>query len=399
MRVDHISFSKSGGAGIVASLLQESQDQAGLDSRLLTSIDTDLFQEPFKSPLLTLGAALDSYVVSSRVRPTLFSMFRSSSSTGLSGVREDSIIHLHWVEGVVGHEKLRTLLEQGRKVVWTLHDMAPFTGGCHHAFECAGFKDNCRNCPQVRSMFRSKVRLNLEHKILHKKYENLRIVAPTNWLAQRAESSTILRDQEISVITNPISQMFFQNFSREQSRKKLRLDPTSMVGVLVANNLTDPNKRVQNVVEIFKRVSESTSGKSLKLILIGGQGAQFQTSSSTLITWLGTLEPLELAEAASAADFLVSYSDAESAGMTIRECGALGVPVISSVAGGSEEIYSQGISGYSVDSESSLETLLEASVSGSIDLAPLGENARRDALVSHPRNVMEKYQRLYESFE
>jgi glycosyltransferase involved in cell wall biosynthesis len=241
--------------------------------------------------------------------------------------------------------------------------------------------------------------LNLEHKILHKKYENLRIVAPTNWLAQRAESSTILRDQEISVITNPISQMFFQNFSREQSRKKLRLDPTSMVGVLVANNLTDPNKRVQNVVEIFKRVSESTSGKSLKLILIGGQGAQFQTSSSTLITWLGTLEPLELAEAASAADFLVSYSDAESAGMTIRECGALGVPVISSVAGGSEEIYSQGISGYSVDSESSLETLLEASVSGSIDLAPLGENARRDALVSHPRNVMEKYQRLYESFE
>lgn len=399
MRVDHISFSKSGGAGIVASLLQASQDRAGLDSHLVTSIDTDLFQEPLKVPLATLGAALDSYVVSSRVKPTLFSMFRSSSSRSVPSVREDSIIHLHWVEGVVGHENLTAWLDQGRKVVWTLHDMAPFTGGCHHAFECDGFKDNCRNCPQVRSIFRSKVRLNLESKVLPKKHDNLRIVAPTSWLAQRAQSSAMLRSQEVSVIPNPISENFFANFSREESRRRLELDPASMVGVLIANNLMDPNKRVQKVVEIFERISNQSSGRNLKLILIGEQGGRFQKLSSSAVTWLGAMGPAELAEAASAADFLVSFSNAESAGMTIRECGALGLPVISSGAGGSEEMYQQDKSGYSVDSESSLETLLEAVVSGTTDLAPLSENARRAALVSHPRSVMEKYQRLYESFE
>jgi glycosyltransferase involved in cell wall biosynthesis len=399
MRVDHITFSKSGGAGIVASLLQKSQAQAGLDSRLLTSIDTDLFQEPLKVPLVTLGAALDSYVVNARVKPTLFSLFRSSSSKRVPGVREDSIIHLHWVEGVVGHDRLKAWLDQGRKVVWTLHDMAPFTGGCHHAFECDGFSENCRNCPQVRSLFRSKVSLNLESKILYKKYKNLKVVAPTSWLAQRAKSSAMLKNQDVSVISNPISEKYFEDYSREESRRKLNLDPKSMVGILVASNLMDPNKRVSLVTEIFKRVSSQNSRRSLKLLLVGGQGSQLRDSSSSAVTWLGSLGTAELAEAASAADFLVSFSEAESAGMTIRECAALGVPVLSSGAGGAEELYEHGVSGYLVDSESSLEALLAAALSGTLDLASFSENARRASLVSHPRSVMEKYQRLYQSFE
>jgi glycosyltransferase involved in cell wall biosynthesis len=317
----------------------------------------------------------------------------------VSGVREDSIIHLHWVEGVVGHDRLKAWLDQGRKVVWTLHDMAPFTGGCHHAFECDGFSENCKNCPQVRSLFRSKVSLNLESKILYKQYKNLKVVAPTSWLAQRAKSSAMLKSQDVSVISNPISEKYFEDYNREESRKKLKLDPKSLVGILVASNLMDPNKRVSLVTEIFRRVSSQNSRRSLKLLLVGEQGTLFRDSSSSAVTWLGSLGPAELAEAASAADFLVSFSEAESAGMTIRECGALGVPVFSSGAGGAEEMYRQDFSGYLVDSVSSLEELLEAALSGTLELASFSENARRASLVSHPRRVMEEYQGLYQSFE
>jgi hypothetical protein len=32
------------------------------------------------------------------------------------------------------------------KVIYTMMDMAPITGGCHYSHSCDGFKFNCQNC-------------------------------------------------------------------------------------------------------------------------------------------------------------------------------------------------------------------------------------------------------------
>lgn len=397
MRVDHLSFSRSGGAGVVASQLQRGQAKSGVDSQLFTLLDTDLFHEPFSVPRLTARAALDAYLVNSGEKPTLISLFRSAGSMDTGAVRDDSIIHLHWVEGLVGYSQLKTWLDQGRRVVWTLHDMAPFTGACHHAFECDGYQHSCQNCPQVKSLFRPKVKLNLASKILYQKYKNLKLVAPTNWLAQKARASVALRDQEISVIPNPISEVFFESYDRDKSRLKLGFSANSVVGILVANNLMDPNKRVAQVVEVFNRVSR-TSRRQLQLVLAGNKGSKFQASSPAVVSWLGALRPAELAKAASAADFVVSFSQAESAGLTMRECGALRLPSFASAAGGAGEMFTPEQSGFEVNSERSLEVLLTRALSGEVDLNLAGSIARQEAMASHPDKVLLDYQKLYSSF-
>ena len=155
MQIDHITFSKTGGAGIVAETIAKAQRALGHDVNVQTLVDSDLRSEPLKKPVLTLAAALDEWVLSSHREKTLFSPLRGTlESLDASKIRPDSIVHLHWMPGVMNHQSVKTLLDSGRKVVWTLHDMNPFTGGCHHSHACQQFTQDCSVCPQSKSPFR-----------------------------------------------------------------------------------------------------------------------------------------------------------------------------------------------------------------------------------------------------
>ncbi len=44
------------------------------------------------------------------------------------------IVHLHWI--ALGFIKIETLAKISKPMIWTLHDMWAFTGGCHYDEEC-----------------------------------------------------------------------------------------------------------------------------------------------------------------------------------------------------------------------------------------------------------------------
>jgi hypothetical protein len=143
--IEHVSFSSAGGAGIVASTLVTHQQRLGYTSRLHTITRTNLRDNPLRNPLLTGAAALDNYLVSNDPGQTMFGHFRKQLGLfDLQMLEPTSVIHLHWISGLVSHQNLKGLLDSGRRVVWTLHDMAPFTGGCHHSHSCLGYEGDCR---------------------------------------------------------------------------------------------------------------------------------------------------------------------------------------------------------------------------------------------------------------
>jgi len=59
------------------------------------------------------------------------------------------VVHLFWVSG--GFFRIETLKKFNRPIVWTLHDMWPFTGGCHYDDGCGKFQQSCGNCPILHS--------------------------------------------------------------------------------------------------------------------------------------------------------------------------------------------------------------------------------------------------------
>ncbi len=73
------------------------------------------------------------------------------------------IVHLHWING--GMIKIEDLLKIKKPLVWSLHDMWAFTGGCHYDEECQKYKQNCGNC----KVLGSKKEKDLSRKVWNRK--------------------------------------------------------------------------------------------------------------------------------------------------------------------------------------------------------------------------------------
>ncbi len=400
MQIDHVTFSQSGGAGEVATVLSSVQEKLGADSRLVTLIGKDLRAEPLARPSITLAAGLDQFAVSSGVSPTIISLFRGNlSKLKHTGIRSNSIIHLHWTPGVLTHSEVKELLAQGRSVVWTLHDMEPFTGVCHHSHGCDGFKTGCHNCPQVRGPFRGLVQTSLLQKIFETAEPNLLVVAPTAWIASQAKSSIVFRNQNVIVIENPIRPEFFDatngiKVRNSQVRSNTTEHPTFTL-TSVASDLQNPAKGITELVEIVRRLR--VKGTPVRLQLVGRRGKFFHDPLNGIHN-LGHLSAIELAGVAQRTDVLVSSSIAESAGLVVREFGAAGVPSIAIRAGGIADLICDGKSGLLAENYADLFSKLQLLTSQHGMLKKMGAEAQALAVNSMPLTVAKQYLDAYRKF-
>jgi glycosyltransferase involved in cell wall biosynthesis len=398
MEVDHITFSSSGGAGIVSRSLNDSMVKLGVDSQLHRLIELDLRREPLVFPGLTVRAAIDEFLVKNNSQPTQLSLFRSNSNLFEKlPVRRSSFFHLHWVEGLLRHDGIHALGEQGRKIVWTLHDMAPFTGACHHAHDCEQFTSSCRACPQACQIAQGLVARSQERKLLFRDAPSwLKVVAPSRWLANKASASAVFRDHKISVIGNPVSDAFLKTISRSEAKRRFGISESVFSCVVVASDLANPNKQVKEIVVAFEKFRKHHDGDSL-LYLVGAGYKQFERNPA--VRCVGLLKPGDLASLFAAVDVNLSMAKAESFGLTIAEAGFLGTPSVVLTGHGAEEVFEEGLSGFKVAETSELPQKL-------LELALLSQetwrNLRSGTRIhfesnSHPIKVANKYLEIYQS--
>jgi hypothetical protein len=69
----------------------------------------------------------------------------------LSQLPPTDILNLHWIAEFVDYHDFFRAIPRGLPVVWTLHDMNPFTGGCHFDGGCGKYQEKCGACPQIGS--------------------------------------------------------------------------------------------------------------------------------------------------------------------------------------------------------------------------------------------------------
>jgi glycosyltransferase involved in cell wall biosynthesis len=396
MEIDHVSFSSSGGAGLVARNLAETQSQLGHDSNLISFYSKNLHQQPFAKPALTLAAYKDEKLVKSPSTKTMVSLFRNNFHLlRPDSLRDKAILNLHWNQGVISNSSVLSLLESGKPVVWTLHDMAPFTGVCHHNHGCMGFKTDCRSCPEVRPGFRPCVTRNFIEKMVFTRPEpSLSIVTPSHWMAKAAQESAIFGNQKIEVIENPINPAFFQAYSKYEARNRMGIPHDALVGATLATRLDDPGKSVEPLLHQFFS-STKDLGKPARFILFGNGGEKMAANYPGVIN-LGQVALHEVPKSLIAADFLGSLSIAESAGMTVREAGALGVPSIVFANQGAVEQISHMQDGALLDSSSEFRIVIQKVIEGEFELTKLGARAQqRSWNTSKPEIAATKYLDLY----
>lgn len=147
-------------------------------------------------------------------RRNLFSVSIANVGQDISrhpSVINADIIHLHWInQGFLSLQDIRKLIELGKPIVWTMHDMWPCTGICHHARDCERYQEKCKSC----FFLQSKSRKDLSTYVFNKKdqvYKNANIifVGCSEWLTQRAKKSKLLQSKSIISIPNTLDTTIF----------------------------------------------------------------------------------------------------------------------------------------------------------------------------------------------
>ena len=343
----------------------------------------------------------DNYVVGNMSAQTI-GTFKRRVLDGLKrdSINSDSTIHLHWAEGVISREKIGGLVTAGQPVVWTMHDMAPFTAFCHHSFNCNQYFENCGACPQAHKVFQNKVSMQFQanRSAFSIPRENLCVVAPTEWMADKARKSAAFRAQRVEVVPNPIAEIFFQSQNRVKARVSLGISPEHFVGIAIASDLANKNKSVQNVVAGFFG-GLSRSGKNGKLLLVGANGDYFAKNNPDIID-LGLLTQESLAEFAIGADVNISMSLAESSGLTIHEMGALGVPSLVLSGSGMNFLIDNGQNGVLVEGVESLSTAVSELATNQNLQAALSSGAKLSAgKIASPAIAAKRYLEIYQSLK
>lgn len=309
--------------------LTGSQQSAGWDSRAYLPLTQSLTTQPLKLPGHTMTAVLDDRVIRNPDFGAPISVLRDKLCTSLDSIPANSdLIHLHWINGVTTLQKVRNRFPQAR-LVWTLHDMNPFTGACHQSLGCDRFLAGCEECPAVRSFARDLVAKNFKRKRLETVPQDVAVISPSEWLATKARASSFFEEAGINVVANPLA----DHFLGEPGQRRAQV-AEKIVVLLVARDLRDPLKGVREVVEAYQ--SSERGDSNISLHLVGANGHQW--SGSENVEWLGVLNQIQLKDAYANSDYLVQPSSGESFGLSVIEAASQGTTPIVRGGGALEEV-------------------------------------------------------------
>lgn len=282
-------------------------------------------------------------------RPEDFEIFTDAESRYgadmAAAVSDADVVNLHWVATFVNYARFFPALSPHQRIVWTLHDMAPFTGGCHYAKDCEGFLNSCGRCPILGSRRESDLsRRTWERKrraLAHLDSRRLVVVTPSHWLASEARRSSLLGRFEVRVIPYGLDLDVFRPIDRVDARGRFGLPVDAPVLLFVSDSLDNPRKGMAYLLEALAELPASSSPV---LLTMGSGPGEMGTSHRHV--HLGTLRDAEeIAAAYAAADLFAIPTLDDNLPNTVLESLACGTPVIAFDSGGLPEMVDDGVTG------------------------------------------------------
>ncbi len=320
-------------------------------------------------------------------------------------VRQADVLHVHWINfGFLSLDGLENLLRLGKPVVWTLHDMWAFTGGCHYSRGCENFRTHCRLCPFLRRPGER----DLSFQVFEKKiraYQNapLTFVAASEWLAQQAHESALLANFDIHSIPNPIDTTTWQPADRQAARRELALPPDKKLLLFGAGNLADERKGFHFLTNALERLKASAPPDAAmpELVVFGKNDPAALAQLPVRVYNLGVVSSEnQLIGTYNAVDALVVPSLEDNLPNTIVEALACGTPVVAFGTGGIPEMIQHRQTGYLAPPRDTAALAEGMRWVLAEDDNKLREAARQFALKTYSeKRIAGQYAALYRSYE
>jgi glycosyltransferase involved in cell wall biosynthesis len=371
------TYDNYGGASLACVRLLKALNQCGVEAKLLVQVKnlpnahiSGTSQGWGGKKLALARFALERWQFSFYERDKSVRFAFSPAITGIDisqhpWVQEADVLHLHWINfGFLSLHSLQKLIALKKPIVWTLHDMWAFTGGCHYTGDCQNFHHSCGNCymlhhpkPQDWSyqVFQKKFRLYHQSRI--------HFVTCSRWLGETARQSSLLKRSinspqafAIQTIPNPIDTEIFAPLAKKAAQQALKLPQTQFLLLFGAMNIADKRKGLAYLQQALDFLAQQYSHLSshIELVVFGKSQPEVLAKFPFKTHNLGFLSSDEaLVQVYSAAHAFILPSLEDNLPNTVMEALACATPVVAFRTGGVPEMIDHQQNGYLADYQSS----------------------------------------------
>ena len=390
-----------GGAAIAAYRLLVALNKNGIDANMLT-ID----KKSENPKVIEIGNRLVNKVRFVAERGAIFihnnfskkNLFDVSiANTGLSisnlpAFKKADIIHLHWInQGMLSVREIGKIVSSGKKIVWTMHDMWPFTGICHHARDCKNFETGCGLCPYLNNPSKNDISY---YTYLKKQaaysFGNIHFVACSNWLKELALKSKLTNDHKLSAIANPIDTEVYSPKDKVAVRNRMKLPLDKKIVLFAAAKVSDKRKGIDYLIEASKIIAQEKKNNNCMFLIAGSNSEEIVAQLALPAISVGYVGSDEMPNLYNAADLFVTPSLQENLPNTIMESMACGTPCVGFNIGGIPEMIDHKQNGYvasykdAQDLANGLMWVLHETT------GTLASNARNKVLENYSENIIAK---------
>lgn len=286
------------------------------------------------------------------------------------------VINLHWIGNTLDWKSFFN--RTSKPIVWTLHDMLPFSGGYHYVSELLAPPASMDISIEKR-------------KAKYCKNADIHIVAPSEWLLGVSKNHLPFIATDHVHIFNCAPSDTLKPIEKQIARQILGLSQDKKIILFSADNTQSKRKGLNYLVDAVNNLQEQNL-----FLLSMGKGTS-QANINIPHKDLGMLhDEYTLSIAYSSADIVVVPSIEDNSPNTILESFACGRPVVGFKVGGIPELINEKYLGLVVEKVGSQE--LREGLRKALNMSFDYKLIREDALSRFSNKVVaEKYINVYSS--
>lgn len=382
MKILHINTNSNGGAAKACTRINEALNEKNIDSDVLVLNNKN---DKFKTYKMSPAEKIFHTIYKIRKKALRFSFFIKKENlvsfpdTKIKIQQNDiyknaDIINLHWVANFLDY---RFFSQNKKPVVWTLHDLEPFSGGNHYSY-----KTNILN----KLIFRYKKYFLLKNKV------SINIVCPSRWIMEKSKNSELFGSLLHHHIPNPFNPNIFKRYNKEDTRKEFEIPNEKKVILFVSDSINDKRKGFNILIDSFNLLKDD----NILLCSVGSNKNKLENKNYLDLGYINNEETM--AKIYSMADLFVISSLEDNLPNTMIESLMCGTPVIGFEIGGIKETIENNVNGLLTEeiSPDSLLKIIKEGINKKFD----NEKIRDNAINKYSYSVIaKKYIDLYNKIQ
>ena len=231
--------------------------------------------------------------------------------------KEADIINFHWVSRFLDYKSF--FKKNNKPVVWTLHDMEPFTGGFHYekGFLFSEYDDLIRKQTRLKKQAVSG--------------QNISIVGPSRWLMERSRDSEVFGQFPHYNIPYGLDTKVFNPVLPADAKEKLGIPQDKKAILFVSEVITNKRKGFHLLMDAIRQLTRD----DIAICAVGKVDEDHDLHEIPNFYHLGVIrDERKMSLAYSAADVFVIPSIEDNLPNTVLESICSGTPVIGYPIGG-----------------------------------------------------------------